>query len=214
MSTATLVAASPAITVRHGRLEWNRMRYADPEAVPAALPQPAPAALRRIVLTGFMGAGKSTVGRRLAAELGWEFLDLDALIEQRTGLTTPQIFAAQGEDAFRRIESLALAVALGRHSIVLALGGGTPEMLTNQLLLEQTPHTLTIYLHAPLSVLTGRCHSDAVERPLLARQDDLVRRFSSRQPLYRRLANVTVDTTTFDAEQTALILRDHLKPRT
>src|ERR1700709_2552659 len=80
--------------------------------------------LRRLVLTGFMGAGKSTVGRLLAARLGWEFLDLDAHLESRTGFTIPDLFSTHGEAHFRRLESTALASALGRSNIVLALGGG------------------------------------------------------------------------------------------
>jgi len=118
----------------------------------AAAPQPAaalPAHLRRLVLTGFMGAGKTTVGRLLAARLNWEFLDLDAYIESRSGLSVPAIFATHGERRFRRLESAALASALSRSSLVLALGGGAPEVLTNRLLLEQTPGTATIFLDAP-----------------------------------------------------------------
>src|SRR5487761_2537855 len=101
-----------------------------------------PTTLRRIVLMGFMGAGKTTVGRMLAESLGWEFLDLDAHIEQRTGSTVPELFARDGEPKFRRLESTALTNALSHNNAVLALGGGTPEQLTNRLLLEQTPGTI------------------------------------------------------------------------
>src|SRR6185437_11456753 len=87
----------------------------------------APPHLRRLVLTGFMGAGKTTVGRMLAARLSWEFLDLDAYIESRTGAAVPSIFAEHGERHFRKLESQALASALGLNNVVLALGGGTPE---------------------------------------------------------------------------------------
>ena len=117
-----------------------------------------PADLRRIVLTGFMGAGKTTVGRLLAARLGWEFLDLDASIESRTGLAVPSIFATHGEAHFRQLESQALASSLGRSNVVLALGGGAPESLTNRLLLEQTPATATIFLDAPFATLYRPLH--------------------------------------------------------
>ena len=73
-----------------------------------------PAHLRRLVLTGFMGAGKSTVGRLLASRLDWSFLDLDAHLEARTGATIPQLFERHGEAHFRRLESSALASALGQ----------------------------------------------------------------------------------------------------
>jgi shikimate kinase len=176
---------------------------------------PASDDVTRIVLTGFMGAGKTTVGRRLADDLGWTFLDLDTLIEQRTGLTVPQIFSEQGEAAFRRLESVALSVALGRKNIVLALGGGTPERLTNRLLLEQTPGTLTIYLHAPLEILTARCLAQVggTERPVLAHPDEVALRFASRHPHYQRLAHITMDTAAASAEETAVQLHKSLKPQ-
>ena len=117
---------------------------------------------RRLILTGFMGAGKTTVGRLLAARLGWEFLDLDTLIETRAGMTVPAVFAAHGEAHFRRLESQSLAAALGRNHIVLTLGGGAPEVLTNRLLIEQTPGTATVFLDAPFSVLFDRCMMQAL----------------------------------------------------
>ena len=176
-------------------------------------PVTLPDDVRRIVLTGFMGAGKTTVGRQLAAELGWEFLDLDTLIEQRTGKTVPAIFAEDGEAAFRRIESITLAIALGRKNVVLALGGGTPELITNRLLLEQTPGTLTVYLHAPLDVLTARCllQEGGAERPVLTNPEEAARRFANRLPHYKRLAGVTVDTTSSNAEETVVLLCERVK---
>jgi len=165
-------------------------------------PHPIPAHLRRLVLTGFMGAGKSTVGRLLAARLIWTFLDLDAHLEARTGATIPQLFERHGEAHFRRLESTALASALGQNDTVLALGGGTPEELTNRLLLEQTPATFTIFLDAPFPTLFDRCMLQDIARPVLADPTAAQQRFQKRHPLYRRLANLTIDTADQTADQT------------
>ena len=185
-----------------------------------------PAHLRRLVLTGFMGAGKTTVGRLLAARLGWEFLDLDAYIESRSGLSVPAIFATHGERRFRRLESSALASALSRDRLVLALGGGAPEVLTNRLLLEQTPGTSTIFLDAPFSTLFDRCTTQTLDpaaaptpsapalpeqlRPLLADRAAAEARFLVRHPIYRRLAHLTLDTASLTPDQTVAALLTRL----
>jgi len=173
-------------------------------------PHPIPTHLRRLVLTGFMGAGKSTVGRLLAARLHWQFLDLDAHLEARTGATIPQLFERHGEAHFRRLESTALASALGRDHTVLALGGGTPEELTNRLLLEQTPATFTIFLDAPFPTLFDRCMLQDIARPVLADPISAQQRFQKRHPLYRRLANLTIDTANLSPDQTVEDLLGHL----
>jgi shikimate kinase len=165
-------------------------------------PTLVPANLRRLVLTGFMGAGKSTVGRLLAARLNWSFLDLDAHLESRTNATIPQLFERHGEAHFRRLESSALASALGRDRTVLALGGGTPEELTNRLLLEQTPATFTIFLDAPFPTLFDRCMLQDIARPVLEDPAAAQLRFTRRHPLYRRLAGLTIDTSDLTADQT------------
>jgi len=176
----------------------------------------APSHLRRLVLTGFMGAGKTTVGRLLAGRLGWSFLDLDAYIETRTGMDVPSIFAAHGEAHFRKLESQALASALGRDNIVLALGGGAPESLTNRLLLEQTPATATVFLDAPFPTLYDRCMMQALNpgapaspaqtRPNLADPAAAERRFLARQPIYRRLAHHILDTANLTTGDTVTAL--------
>jgi shikimate kinase len=169
----------------------------------SAADQPAvPSSLERLVLTGFMGAGKSTIGRLLAARLGWNFLDLDAHLEERTGTTVPEIFALHGEARFRRLESSALASALTRRNTVIALGGGAPESLTNRLLLEQTPATFTIFLDAPFPTLFDRCVLQDITRPLLADPETAQSRFAARHPLYLRLAGLTVATSTQTPEDT------------
>ncbi|MGH9596775.1 MAG: shikimate kinase [Edaphobacter sp.] len=173
-------------------------------------PQPIPPHLRRLVLTGFMGAGKSTIGRLLADRLDWQFLDLDVHLEARTGATIPQLFERHGEAHFRRLESSALASALGRDRTVLALGGGTPEELTNRLLLEQTPATFTIFLDAPFPTLFDRCMLQNIARPVLEDPAAAQLRFQKRHPLYRRLANLTIDTASQTSNQTIDALLDAL----
>jgi shikimate kinase len=172
-----------------------------------------PSNLHRIVLTGFMGAGKTTVGRLLATSLGWEFLDLDEHVEQRTGATVPELFESYGEPRFRQLESSALANALGHIDTVIALGGGTPEQLTNRLLLEQTPGTVVIYLEAPFETLFDRCMLQSFEspnhiRPVLASPEEARARFVRRQPLFRRLARHVLSTVDISpAESSAAILQ-------
>ena len=147
-------------------------------------PRPA----QRIVLTGFMGSGKSTIGPLLAAQLGWHFIDLDHEIERRTSLSVPELFAQRGEAAFRKEETAALAALLGSANTVIALGGGAPEILTNRLLLEQTPATVVVHLAAPFATLAARCTQQAADpaatsRPLFADPIAAQARFASRQPL-------------------------------
>jgi shikimate kinase len=167
--------------------------------------------LERLILTGFMGAGKSTVGRLLATRLGWNFLDLDAHLEERAGITIPEIFALHGEARFRRLESSALASALNRRNTIIALGGGAPESLTNRLLIEQTPGTFTIFLDAPFPTLFDRCVLQDIERPVLADPDAAQLRFATRHPLYTRLAGLTIKTAEFTPEETVEALLVVLK---
>ena len=167
-----------------------------------------PETLKRIVLTGFMGAGKTSVGRILAERLGWKFLDLDAHIEVRSGCTISGLFEMHGEAHFRRLESSALANALARQQTIIALGGGTPEELTNRLLLEQTPGTLVIFLDAPFETVFDRCMLQSFAspehvRPVLASPSEAAARFKNRQPLYRRLARLSLCTEDLTPQETA-----------
>ena len=167
----------------------------------------------RIVLTGFMGAGKSTVGRLLAAELGWEFLDVDALVEQRSGSSIADIFATHGEAVFRRRESAAIARALGTQHAVIALGGGAPEELTNRLLLEQTPGTAVIFLDAPFAVLFDRCvlQEGAAIRPVLQDPAGAADRFRRRTPHYVRSAHHRISTEDSTPRKTAQAILECLR---
>ncbi len=173
------------------------------------------AGIDRLVLTGYMGSGKTTIGRLIAEQLGWAFLDLDTEIERRCGLTVPQIFADLGEPHFRRQEAAALASVLGRSRIVIALGGGAPENFGNQLLLEQTPNTAVVFLSAPFATLYDRCQQQAglpgtTERPVLADRQTAESRFQTRQRIYARIASHTVETATLSPQKTVEILLNDL----
>jgi shikimate kinase len=170
-------------------------------------PVAAPAGVDRIVLTGFMGSGKTTVGALLAERLGWRFLDLDREIERRDGRSVPEMFRESGEAHFRHLETAALASLLGQRRLVLALGGGAPEELGNRLLLEQTPHTAVVYLSAPYATLVERCAQQAAEpgavaRPVLADLAVAEERFHTRRPHYERIASHSVETSRMELEAT------------
>ena len=114
------------------------------------------------------GSGKSTLGRQLAAQYGYSFLDLDVAIEERAGQPIPAIFQAQGEAYFRQLEADTLReVVAGSQPLVLSTGGGTPCFHQNMDALKAT--CLTIWLDVPVAVLAARLQSSKrAARPLLA----------------------------------------------
>jgi shikimate kinase len=154
-----------------------------------------PRELRIILLTGFMGAGKSTVGALLAQKLGWDFLDADAVVEADAGKTVAAIFAEQGEAAFRVLEAEAIREHGQREKLVLALGGGALETGITRDFIAGLSGASVIFLDAPLEVLLARClaQPQAAERPVLADREGLRRRFEARPPHYRG-AHLTVAT--------------------
>jgi shikimate kinase len=156
----------------------------DPQ--PGELPVPEAAALpRRIVLTGFMGSGKSTVGPKLASRLGWRFLDVDAVIEAEAGISIAQLFALHGEPAFRDLEYATTVALAAEDGLVLALGGGAIEREDTRALLLTTPGTLLIHLEIELATTLRRCAGSEGSRPVLADQANLAARYARRLPLYR-----------------------------
>src|ERR1700691_2581921 len=149
--------------------------------------------LARLILTGFMGAGKSTVGAILARQLGWRFIDLDDVIEASSQRTVAQIFLEFGEADFRRREQRAVQQLSNQEQIVLALGGGAVENESTRLLLLHPPDNCLVFLEAPLPELLARCTAGGKVRPLLAEPDALAARHTRRLPYYRT-AHVTVAT--------------------
>jgi shikimate kinase len=147
-----------------------------------------------------MGAGKSTVARRLGDLLNWPVLDLDDAMEQRCGTPIHQIFSEHGEDHFRQLEAQELATCLRSPApCVVAVGGGAIEMETNRRLLQSATHARTFYLEAPLAELLARCATQSHSRPLLL---DAERLFQRRAGLYPAVG-ATVSTFGFSAEQVA-----------
>jgi shikimate kinase len=154
-----------------------------------------PLTVSRVILTGFMGAGKSTVGRLLAEKLGWPFVDTDALIEERTGSNIAQIFAEKGEAAFRALEAEAVRDCAQMEKVVLALGGGAVESEPTRNALVRIDQARIVFLDAPLEVMVARCvaQPNAAERPVLADRERLSKRLEARLPHYR-MAHLTVAT--------------------
>lgn len=160
-------------------------------------PSPPP---RRIVLTGFMGSGKSTVGPILAARLGWQFIDVDNVIEAESGTAIADIFASHGESAFRDREHATIArLAIG-DGLVLALGGGAIEREDTRTLLLNAPGTLLVHLEVELNTTLARCSGTENTRPVLADQPNLAARFERRLPLYRT-AHVSLRTDLLTPQQ-------------
>jgi shikimate kinase len=157
---------------------------------------------RRIVLTGFMGSGKTTVGPLVATRLGWKFLDADDVIEADAGRTIAEIFATHGEAAFREREHAAIARLAQTNSLVLALGGGAIEHPSTRALLLTTPGTLLVHLAVELATTLKRCSGTEQSRPVLADQAYLAVRYQRRLPLYRE-ANVTIQVDALTPQQVA-----------
>ncbi len=159
-----------------------------------------------ISLTGFMGSGKSSVGRRLAELLCCRFMDLDEIIEEKEGRRIPEIFATDGEASFRRmeLEALKMTIESAPDNLVLALGGGT--VMTAECAELIHGHTFCIYLRASVDTLAKNLEGEAEGRPMLQSPandandacDALRTRISSlmslRAPTYQSAAHLIIDT--------------------
>jgi shikimate kinase len=142
-----------------------------------------------VTLVGFMGAGKTTVGHILAERLGLPFVDSDLLIEQRLGRPIRDVFATEGEAAFREIEHQTIRELAAGPEVVLALGGGA---LGDERTREALRQTRVIYLHVGFSEAMERIGGDEF-RPMLKRPD-LQAIFQARTEIYEELAAIVIDT--------------------
>lgn len=165
-----------------------------------------------ISLTGFMGCGKSSVGRKLSELLACDYIDLDDIIETYQGKTIAEIFRSDGEAAFRRMESEALEQILsdsatlmqemsqrdmtGVPSLILALGGGTVSIPDCARMVHEK--TLCIYLRATIDTLVENLTSESAKRPMLSGHSSLRGRIadlmSARSDIYEKTAHIVIDT--------------------
>lgn len=169
---------------------------------------------KRVVLVGPMGAGKSTIGRLLAKELGYRFLDSDRIIEERCGANIPWIFDVEGEDGFRQRETAMLDELSNETGTVLATGGGAVMRAENRGLLKK--NSVVIYLKTSIDQQVERTRKDR-NRPLLQNDDPegvLRRLFAIRDPLYTELADIVMFT---DRKSPRLVVRqlvNRINPKT
>jgi shikimate kinase len=173
-----------------------------------------PGPLDRVLLVGFMGSGKTSVGRLVADRLGWRFVDFDDEIVEEAGASVPDIFRGEGEASFRAREAAVAERLLGEKHVVLASGGGwgaVPGRLT-----RLPPGTESFWLKVTAPTVIERAAREPGARPLLDRGDALEearRLLAQRDPVYRR-ARWTVDTERSAVEDVAarileILIREH-----
>jgi shikimate kinase len=165
-----------------------------------------------IALIGFMGTGKTAVGRRLAEKLGKEFIELDALIEKKAGKPIPEIFHKEGEIRFRELEIAVTRETAGRKNVVIACGGGIVLNKINVDRLKQ--ECVIVCLESSPSMILKRTSDDKDGRPLLAVADRLPKikeMLTYRRPYYRRAAEITVSTSRMSIDSVVDKIIEELK---
>lgn len=164
---------------------------------------------RNIVLVGFMGTGKSTVGQEVARILGWAFKDSDAEVVEQAGITIPEIFAVHGEGRFRELETEALRNLLSKEKQVIATGGGAVLKEENRSLMQEGG--LVAALNASEATIVARVKGDT-NRPLLAGDvEERVRiLMEARRDAYR-FAPLQIDTDPMTVEQVAAFIAQQLQ---
>ncbi len=156
-----------------------------------------------IVLIGFMGSGKTTVGQKVAEKLAWPLADTDTLIAEQAGLAIPEIFEAEGEAGFRRRESAVLAGLAEAPSSVISTGGGIVTVPENEPLLRTLG--FIVWLSASEDDVFERV-SRHRHRPLLHTPDPrrtIHELLTARRPLYEKLAHLTIETAGLDPDEIA-----------
>lgn len=167
--------------------------------------------MAKIFLTGYMGSGKSTAGKRLAARLNYDFIDLDQFIEQEYKLSIPEIFSTRGESEFRSYEHNCLKALLSKDKVVIACGGGTPCYYNNMELMNS--NGITIYLKMSTDALISRLAASKDKRPIIANKTPadlktfIGRQLEKREDFYHQ-AQFTVKGKDLDLEELASFVQD------
>lgn len=156
-----------------------------------------------IFLIGFMGSGKTTLGKQLASKLGYRFIDMDEVIEKKYQMTVSEIFAKQGEDEFRRAENEVLQELIKRENCVIATGGGAPCFHNNMELMNESG--FTVYIKVDPEIIVQRLKVAHTSRPLIKDKSEAEMleytqlKLAERSPFYSRSKlvlyskNLTVD---------------------
>ncbi|HVQ28563.1 MAG TPA: shikimate kinase [Vicinamibacteria bacterium] len=163
----------------------------------------------RVVLVGFMGAGKSTIGPLVARDLGWDFLDMDTRIEEKAGCPIADVFRDQGEPAFRALELEVAEEAASRPRLVIAAGGGAFAQPATREVLQTS--ALTVWLRCNWATLTVRVPADG-RRPLATNRAIMRSLLTERESSYQ-LADVAVEASEGTAESIARRVIERLATR-
>jgi len=165
-----------------------------------------------IALIGFMGTGKTAVGKALAEKLGRKFVELDSLIEQKAGKSIPDIFQQDGEIAFRELEMRVAEEVANKKKAVIACGGG---IVLNKINIDRLrQQSRVVYLTASPEAILKRVSSEEGQRPLLEVDNPTLairEMLSFRKPFYERAADITIDTSKLDINSVAEQIINKLK---
>ncbi len=164
-----------------------------------------------IFLIGYMGCGKSSVGKKLAKRLKLDFIDIDLSIEQMTGKSIARIFDQEGEDQFRQLERSILVSLCSRSNIVVATGGGAPCFFDNMMLMNKSGTTVYIKMH-PAS-LTDRILSSDIERPLVRKfgKEDMpvyIAQHLKEREVFYNTAKITIKGENLNIEELEHLIRN------
>lgn len=170
----------------------------------------------KLYLIGFMGSGKSSIGKRLAKLLDWKFVDLDECIQKEAAKTIPEIFVDEGEDGFRELERKVLRKSFKLKNAIVATGGGAPCFFDNMAAIRE--HGMSVYLRCSTDYLRKKLKSSKRERPLVKGKsaDELeayIRQMLQAREDYYLRADHVISWENYSKDQTAKIIAAFIMPK-